>query len=573
MTPAGTPLPRVLPLARAGSDLVPGEPQRVVDLAEQLELMARGLGAVDRLLHGAGLPGWRGVTASAAALALQATPLPYARAARAVGAAALAVRAHASVLAAAQRDADAAVALDLRAVAHGGQPAAAAQQQALTMVDQARSRARGSARLAADALHTAALAAPDRPNALVRLVRRLLDVQREVQLGVVESVLSSQSALMPFTLVRAAIDPAGWSSDISTVVPALAEGASVVAHHPLASVRRTVTDAVQAAAENSPRAIGHLAPDVALGVATGGAATVAGRGASLGVRATSLAARGATGTRLREAVQVAGSTSRSRLRLRDLRTYAAPPDEIGGVSRLRPEQHLVAAAVARDARWAVADLTPRVEAAAARSGVQRVGHDHVVKTRESLFRKLSGPLAEPGTALRPVVAAVNDTVRFTLVAADDRYVSAVATVVSSLRGEGLQLVRGKDFWGSPRYRGLNLTLADARTGRLVEVQVHTPDSWAATLSTHPDYERMRLPGLDPAERAFLSERIRRVYDRVPTPSGITHLAAAVGPAEAPTATLTTPRLLSVHPLARPAATAGAVGLHSLASGGDPRRRP
>ena len=242
------------------------------------------------------------------------------------------------------------------------------------------------------------------------------------------------------------------------------------------------------------------------------------------------------------------------------------------MTRLLPEQHLVAAAVARDARWAAADLTPRVEAAARSSGVRRVGHDHVVKTRESLYRKLSGPLAGPGAALRPVVAAANDTVRYTLVAPDDRYVSAVATVVAALRSQGLQLVRGKDFWASPRYRGLNLTVADARTGRLVEVQVHTPDSWAATLATHRDYERMRVAGLDPAERSRLSERIGRVYARVPTPSGVTDLAAAVGPAEAPTATLTTPRLLSVHPLARPTGTAGAVGLQSLTSDDDTPRR-
>ena len=573
MPPAGTAVPRVLPGARTGSDLVPGEPQRVNDLADQLEAMARGLRAVDRLLHGAGLPGWRGATASAAALTLQATPLPYARAARAVAAAALAVRAHASALTCAQRDADEAVALDLRAVAHGAASAAPLQQQAMTIVEHARASVRGSAGLAADAMRTAALAAPDRPNALVRLVRRVLDVQREVQLGIVESLVTSQSALMPFSLVRAAIDPAGWSMDLSAIQPAMRQSASRVAHHPLAWARRSVTDAVQGAAENPARAIGHLAPDVALGVATGAAATVAGRGASLSVRATSTAARGAAGTRLRGAVQVSGSTTRSRLRLRDLRPYAAPADRTGGVSRLAPEQHLVVAAVARDARWAAADLTPRVEAAALRSGVRRVGHDHVVKTRASLYRKLSGPLAEPGAALRPVIAEVNDTVRYTLVAPDDRYVAAVATVVASLRGQGLQLVRGRDFWPSPRYRGLNLTLADARTGRLVEVQVHTPSSWAATQGTHRDYERMRVTGLDPAERALLSERIGREYAQVPTPAGITGLAAAIGPAEAPTATLTTPRLLSVHPLAPPTATAGAVGLQSLTSRDGACRRP
>ncbi len=570
-----TPLARVLPGARTGSDLVPGEPRRVNDLADQLEVMARGLGAVDRLLHGAGLPGWRGVTASAAAHALQATPLPYARAARTVAVAAQAVRAHAGVLAAAQRDADEALTMDLRAVAHGASASGSAaqlQQQALTIVERSRSRVRGSALLAADALRTAALGAPDRPSALVRLVRRLRDVQREVQLGVVESVVSSQSALMPFSLVRAAIDPAGWRGDVSAVAPVLAQGASGVAQHPLASARRTLTDAARGAADNPARAIGHLAPDVALGVTTGGAATVAGRGASLGVRVTSVAARGDGATRLREAVQVAGSTTRSRLRLRDLRPYASPP-EIGAVCRLLPEQHLVAAAVARDAKWAAADLTPRVEAAALRSGVRRVGQEHVVKSGASLYRKLSGPLAEPGAALRAVVATVNDTVRYTLVAPDDRYVTAVATVVASLRDQGLQLVRGKDFWASPRYRGLNLTLSDARTGRLVEVQVHTPDSWTATQRTHPDYERMRLVGLDPAERALLSERIRREYALVPTPPRITGLEAAIGQAQAPTATLTTPGLLSVHPLARPAATAGAVGLRSLTSEGDPLRRP
>jgi hypothetical protein len=183
---------RVFPGATTGSDLVPGVPGRVLDLAEQLEVMASGMAAADQLLQGASTSGWHGAAAEACVQLMRSMPQPYAASARAMRSAAGCVAAHATVLGAAQRDADDAVGLDLRATA--AQPpdpssadvarTVALQQQARDLVTAASTRVRGSAAEAADALRAAAAVAPDRPGQpAADSCTPSWPLQKELQLG------------------------------------------------------------------------------------------------------------------------------------------------------------------------------------------------------------------------------------------------------------------------------------------------------------------------------------------------------------------------------------------------------
>ena len=569
---AGTVVQRVLPGAHSGADLVPGVPLRVLDLAEQLEDMARGLRVVqDLLAWSAPMDGWQGVAAVYAAQQMRTLPKPYAVATAVIGAAAHAVRAHAEVLAAAQRTADEAVYLDLRAmaiIAASAPPSATVlplalvtslQRRALTLLDQARGAALGSAHNAAASLRAAADAAPHKPGRLQQIEHEMAEVRAEFSLGMDESLVAMGSALVRYSPNRLMFAPDAYLNDVR----ALGAGLKQIPQQPAESLRTIVE--WENVKHNQGRLAGHLAPDVVLGVLTGGTATVANRGVSVGVRTAAVVTKGQVRANIRDAMSTARATSRARLRVRDLRGYQSTPNEFGHVISLTPGQNLVTAALARDARWAEHDLTWRVTAAAKELGVKTAGLQYAVKGVDSLSRKVSEQLAKEGASVKTVIPKINDTVRYTLVADPGDYVSKASQTITVMGSQQMILVEAKNFWGSKRYQGLNMTFADPRTGRLFEVQMHTPASYQAGVDTHKGYERYRQVGIPPGEKNLLGEQIGQVYAGVERPPGIDGLSEALENAPRwAEATNQAPELRSPQP----AAIAGGVAVSSLLSGGE-----
>ncbi|MGK4422366.1 putative T7SS-secreted protein, partial [Klebsiella pneumoniae] len=82
--------------------LVPGDPERVSSLADQLSTIAAGLSAGAELVAAVGVGLWQGPAAAAFLGALGLAPGPLRAGGDAFGAAASVVRAHATVLAEAQ---------------------------------------------------------------------------------------------------------------------------------------------------------------------------------------------------------------------------------------------------------------------------------------------------------------------------------------------------------------------------------------------------------------------------------------------------------------------------------------
>ncbi|HEX8496796.1 MAG TPA: hypothetical protein VF661_06340 [Actinomycetales bacterium] len=536
-----------LTAARNGADLVPGSPTRVLALADQLDDMAAGLATAQRLLASAP-GGWLGSAADAFAALVRSLPAPYATGAAVMGSAAAQVRSHAGTLAAAQRQADEALDLHRRATAlrrtpgapSGIVPPAAADamdQRAVAEVEQARARVRASGSVAAEQLRRAARAAPDRPNPLVRAVHGAMRLQRGFQLGAVEATVGTVTAVALYSPQRVLVDAGGWWRDVR----GLGSAAGQAAAHPV----RTATALADPTTlrQDPARWAGRLAPDLLLGYATGGAGAVANRGVSIPVKAATLLRRGESGDDLRAAVRAGRETSRSRLRLRDLRTWSHRND-YGTLTQLTPGQRMATAALARDARWAEHEVRSRVSAVARDLGAELVGVEHAVKGQESLFRKVS---EIAGTKpIGQALPTVNDSVRYTIVADPQDYAATVTAAVQGLRARGMLLVTPKASWGGARYRGVNVTMADPVTGRLVEVQVHTPASHAASKATHRDYERFRQVGIPAAEKALLGARIAAVFAKVPTPPGALDLGERLAQLPRQTdATNRPPQLLSL----------------------------
>jgi hypothetical protein len=146
------------------------------------------------------------------------------------------------------------------------------------------------------------------------------------------------------------------------------------------------------------------------------------------------------------------------------------------------------------------------------------GLAHRLKDADSLRRKVAADLIDdPSRSVDDVLARVKDSVRYTICAPEAAYADTVNGAVQGLRDRGFVLVpkAWKDFWGKPGYQGINSTWRDPASGQLFEVQFHTPASFEVKTITHPVYQRLRLPGLDPALEAELRAQHDAAYETIP----------------------------------------------------------
>lgn len=134
-------------------------------------------------------------------------------------------------------------------------------------------------------------------------------------------------------------------------------------------------------------------------------------------------------------------------------------------------------------------------------------------------------IKRPGLSVDMALSDINDSVRYTVEASAGSYSTVVDSVTADLKSSGMELVRSKNTWMLDGYKGINTTWRDPGTGKLFELQFHTPESFLAKTASHGIYERLRLPGISPAERASLTDENYRVFriwrfQRVPWTSSL-----------------------------------------------------
>lgn len=514
---------RAFPGATCGRDLVPGEPARVLRLADQLAAMGQGLRVVVAMLRGAaGVPGWYGTAAPLFQTMVSLDPEPYAAACAAMGTAGDAVLRHADVLARAQRRAQEGLDVDRVAEARtiawrdrqpvdgGPDPGAASRAVAVQLVTDARRMVRSSGAEAAATLRRVASLAPDEPNELQRAVEWGFDQGREVATGTVEGLSGFVLLAARFDPRRLVVDPAGVLLDTRD----LGQGAWQVVRHPGDTARAVVTEFREAPA----RATGRLVPDLLVGAVTGGAGAVATRGASLGARARLLVSADVGMRTAATTIRAVRQSGRTGLRLSDLSEYHSTPSRHGTVDHLEPLDHAVAQVLARDARWAAPALTDRMKRLAVARRFELLKLETSLKESSSLNRKIATKLAE-GRSIADLAPSMNDTIRYATSFEDDVYAARTLETVAAMHEEGFALVVAKAKWSGPGYLGTNLTFLDGQTGRLFELQTHNPASWQANLATHGAYETVRDVGASPAVRKEAADALDRAYRTVPVPPG------------------------------------------------------
>ena len=530
-----------------------GDPDQAAALAGHLGQMASGLDAAACGI-GKGEVSWNGTAARAFAALFTAQPRQFAAVAEACRTVARALAGHAESLGAAHAMQRHAAAL------HDTDPVAAA-----SLIDQAWAAATSSAEATARTVRAAADAAPERPGLLSRLLSRGTELVGEVRLGAAEAVESVARIALSLNQFRFLSD----FDDAKADATAMAAGTADTARHPM-DLLRAVSD-WDTWTSNPARATGHLLPDVVAAVASGGTATTL-RAATIESRGRQvIAAAAAADTRRRAVMEVAGTTARQNLVddavARGSGRFRAPEPWTGvGGTRLTRED-----AGAVQTYWFMiagreARITQMISDLAQQSQGILMGIENRLKSGESFRRKIATQQAASGRPVGDLLARVNDAVRYRVVFAEKRYTRGVIEVSALLDEHGFHRVNVDNHWRrSTRYRGINSTWIHARSGTVIEVQFHTPQSNLASVVTHGWYERLRRPDVTAAERQELTRRIADVYAGAPQPPGVETLSRhSIPPPSPPKDVVPPPDLATAAAVGGATATAGVLTIDRAA---------
>jgi hypothetical protein len=173
-----------------------------------------------------------------------------------------------------------------------------------------------------------------------------------------------------------------------------------------------------------------------------------------------------------------------------------------------------------EAARAEREVTPDIEEVARSSFGYRAGAEWVLKSESSVVTKLDGDMRDRGLSLDEASAGINDTVRYTIVYAPDRYTGSTHAAIRELEARGYGAINVKNCWQEENpYKGINAVFVSP-TGRSVELQFHTPESWDMKQATHDDYNIVKDVGADPDQRRSANDRSIAAAAGLETPPGV-----------------------------------------------------
>jgi hypothetical protein len=220
----------------------------------------------------------------------------------------------------------------------------------------------------------------------------------------------------------------------------------------------------------------------------------------------------ATGAATSPAPQASGSEApTSRPPARPVEKPAPPPAE--------SKADALARQMFERAQKAEKATTQSIKDAAQQQGGRLTGLENVLKTKESLANKI---VRDTKTGLTPEQAAsgIGDSLRYTVVLESERYAAGTNSVLSALEAKGYKVAKVKNTWkeGAP-YKGVNTQL-QSPSGEMIEVQFHTPQSYAMKQSTHGLYEQARTPGISAEQEAAINKAMQTESAKLATPPNV-----------------------------------------------------
>jgi SPP1 gp7 family putative phage head morphogenesis protein len=163
-----------------------------------------------------------------------------------------------------------------------------------------------------------------------------------------------------------------------------------------------------------------------------------------------------------------------------------------------------------------------IEYAAAKTGGELVGTEFRVKSKESLLTKLKGEARiKQSPTLDGLKSEIRDSVRFTSVIDEDRYVEHIDETLSTLEKSGYKVLKVKNYWKaeSTAYKGVNTNLV-SKDGAVLELQFHTPETYYIKQEkSHVIYEKLRI-SRNEKEIAELTKKSEELFSDVAIPKNI-----------------------------------------------------
>ena len=152
-----------------------------------------------------------------------------------------------------------------------------------------------------------------------------------------------------------------------------------------------------------------------------------------------------------------------------------------------------------------------------------MGLDYRFKGEESLARKIESDAEAQAVSVEQAADGVHDVLRYTLAVDPDRYQETVPQVLAGLTEAGYQVQKFNNAWGGRYYQGVNVQLVSP-DGVPVELQFHTPQSFAIKQASHGVYE-IRRDKSATAEQKDRAKRLSLAYNaQVQMPEGADALA-------------------------------------------------
>jgi hypothetical protein len=146
------------------------------------------------------------------------------------------------------------------------------------------------------------------------------------------------------------------------------------------------------------------------------------------------------------------------------------------------------------------------------------GFANRLKSQASTSRKIGKKMAEEGLSLTDATSAIKDSLRYTVILPEDKYVEGIKHTLDGMKAEGFAIPSFRNTWGTPIYQGVNVNLKTPE-GNMLEVQFHTPDSLSTKGLNHVDYEVNRQVGVSEADKEKTNTIMKDRQSKLKVPQG------------------------------------------------------
>jgi hypothetical protein len=162
-------------------------------------------------------------------------------------------------------------------------------------------------------------------------------------------------------------------------------------------------------------------------------------------------------------------------------------------------------------------------------GRSLAGLEHRLKSQDRLIEKAKQDvLDKPGRSAEMALTLMPDAVRYTICYEAEDYAVGLQEDIDYLKATGYEMIKLKNYWSDPEYRGVNSQWRDDRTGQRFEVQFHTAISFEAKQLTHDAYDRLRDPqDKSPRELSALHKLQQDLAMMIPKPPGADDIRSRV----------------------------------------------